>query len=90
MHDLALNGFGVVFGAAVRNMTVGPSSMSTQRELDWSRSERWLAEQNGIGSLGERVFQLLFEQLSSREPLMCTVAARRHPRAFHGIAAFSA
>jgi hypothetical protein len=44
-YDLALNGFGVVFGAAVRNMTVGPSGMST-RGSSTEVEERWLVEQN--------------------------------------------
>ncbi|MGA8439685.1 MAG: hypothetical protein WB714_15760, partial [Candidatus Sulfotelmatobacter sp.] len=44
-YDLALNGFGVVFGAAVRNMTVGPSGMPT-RGSSTGVEERWLAEQN--------------------------------------------
>ena len=44
-YDLALYRFGVVFGAAVRNMTVGPSGMST-RGSSIGVERRWLAEQN--------------------------------------------
>jgi hypothetical protein len=44
-YDLALNGFSVVFGVAVRNMTVGPSGIST-RGSSTGVEERLLAEQN--------------------------------------------